>query len=92
MSYIRWAALCAVTTILLVRASVRAEPASHWTLNGSVIARTLIDDTSAEATFLEMLPPPEAINHRPNRLIANSRIRFGRKRQSVEDKITQFLR
>ena len=56
------------------------------------VARTLLDDTPTEATFLDMLPPPETINHRPQRLIANSRNRFGRDRQTIEEKIAQFLR
>ena len=55
------------------------------------VARTLVDDAPTEAMFLEMLPPPEPINHRPHRLIGNSRIRFGRERRAVEDKIARFL-
>jgi hypothetical protein len=46
--------------------------------------RFLIDDTPSGATFVEMLPPPKAINHRPHRLITNSRVRFGRERATVE--------
>jgi hypothetical protein len=55
------------------------------------VARTLVDDTPTEATFLEMLPPPKAINHRPHRLIRNSDIRFGRDRRVVEERIARFL-
>jgi hypothetical protein len=55
------------------------------------VARTLVDDTPTEATFLEMLPPPAPINHRPQRLIENSRVRFGRQRATVEAKIARFL-
>jgi hypothetical protein len=40
---------------------------------------------------MEMLPPPKPINHRPHRLITNSRVRFGRERATVEDKIARFL-
>lgn len=54
-------------------------------------ARTLIDDAPTEATFLQMLPPPKPINNRPHRLSANSRVRFGRDRAVVEEKIAQFL-
>ena len=53
--------------------------------------RFLIDDTRSEATFVEMLPPPKAINHRPHRLITNSRVRFGRDRATVEERIARFL-
>ena len=55
------------------------------------VARTLVDETPTEATFLEMLPPPRPINHRPHRLITNSRVRFGRDRRTVEEKIARFL-
>jgi hypothetical protein len=54
-------------------------------------ARTLVDDTPTEATFLEMLPPCVPINRRPQRLVENSRVRFGRDRKLVEDKIARFL-
>jgi hypothetical protein len=53
--------------------------------------RFLVDDKPSEATFVEMLPPPKAINHRPHRLITNSRVRFGRERAIVEEKIARFL-
>ena len=56
------------------------------------VARTLVDDTPTEATYLKMLPPPMPINHRPHRLIANSRVRFGRDRSTVEERVTLFLR
>jgi hypothetical protein len=55
------------------------------------VARTLTDDTPTEPAFLEMLPPPTAINYRPHRLITNSRVRFGRDRRVVEEKIARFL-
>ena len=53
--------------------------------------RFLVDDAPTGATFVEMLPPPKAINHRPHRLITNSRVRFGRERAMVEEKIARFL-
>ena len=53
--------------------------------------RFLIDDAPSAATFIEMLPPPKPINHRPHRLITNSRVRFGRERATVEEKIARFL-
>jgi hypothetical protein len=55
------------------------------------VARTLVDETPTEATFLRMLPPPKPINHRLHRLIQNSRIRFGRDRRAVEASIARFL-
>jgi hypothetical protein len=54
-------------------------------------ARTLCAGAPTEAMFLRMLPPPKPINHQPHRLIANSRVRFGRDRATVEDKVTRFL-
>jgi hypothetical protein len=55
------------------------------------VVRTLVDDRPTEPTFLRMLPPPKAINTRPHRLIANSRVRFGRDRWTIEEKIRRFL-
>jgi hypothetical protein len=55
------------------------------------VARTLDGDRPTEATFLLMLPPPEAINRHPDRLIANSRVRFGGSRTNVELRIQEFL-
>ena len=54
--------------------------------------RTLLDDTPTGTALLKMLPPPQVINRRPHRLVANSRVRFGRERAAVEAKIARFLR
>ena len=59
--------------------------------NYAAWVRFLSDDAPSGATFVEMLPPPKPINHRPHRLITNSRVRFGRERAIVEDKIARFL-
>ena len=59
--------------------------------NYAAWVRFLSDDAPTGATFVEMLPPPKPINHRPHRLITNSRVRFGRERATVEDKIARFL-
>ena len=59
--------------------------------NYAAWVRFLSDDTPSGATFVEMLPPPKPINHRPHRLITNSRVRFGRERAMVEEKIARFL-
>lgn len=53
--------------------------------------RTLAEDGPREPMFLDMLPPPHQINRFPDRLVANSRLRFGRERKLVEDKIARFL-
>jgi hypothetical protein len=55
------------------------------------VARTLVDDTPTEAMLLDMLPPPLPCNLRVDRLVLNSRVRFGRDRAQVEDKIARFL-
>lgn len=59
--------------------------------NYTAWVRHLSDDTPSDATFVEMLPPPKPINHRPHRLITNSRGCFGRERAMVEEKIARFL-
>jgi hypothetical protein len=57
--------------------------------NYQAYVSTLFDD---EPTCFEVaLPPPVTINPRPHRLIANSRVRFGRNRATVEGKIARFL-
>jgi len=55
-------------------------------------ARTIDVDTPSAPTLLEMLPPSRRINNRPARLIANSRLRFGRDRATLESKIERFLK
>lgn len=54
--------------------------------------RTLIDEMPTVPIDLEMPPPPSPINHRPHRLITNSRVRFGRDRVKIETAIAHFLR
>ncbi len=54
-------------------------------------ARTIVDNKPTEATYLEMLPSPKPVNHRPHRLVTNSRVRFGRERAVVEERIKRFL-
>lgn len=54
-------------------------------------ARTLADDAPTEAALLRMHPPPRPVHARPQRLIVNSRLRFGRNREAVEAKIARFL-
>jgi type IV secretory pathway TraG/TraD family ATPase VirD4 len=53
--------------------------------------RFLEHGTPTSPTNLETYPPPQAVNDRTSALIENSRIRFGRHRSSVEDRITRFL-
>ena len=59
--------------------------------NYQAYLRTLIDDMPTDALHIQMPPPPRAINHRPHRLITNSRIRFGKDRATVEANIARFL-
>jgi len=59
--------------------------------NYAAWARFLEDDTPSGAMLVQMLPPPKAVNHRPHRLVTNSRVRFGRERATVEEKIARFL-
>jgi len=59
--------------------------------NYAAWVRTLIDDTPSPATRIDLMPPPLPVNLRPQRLLNNSRIRFGRDRSVVEKKIFRFL-
>jgi hypothetical protein len=59
--------------------------------NFTAWARLLIDDSPSEPILIELPPPPQPINHRPHRLITNSRVRFGRPRRTVEQRIARFL-
>ena len=56
------------------------------------IARTLRDDMPTDACCLAMLAPPPSVNRRSQRLIENSRTRFGKPHAVVEEKIARFLR
>ena len=53
--------------------------------------RFLVDGSPSEPVPIDMLPPPIPINHRPHRMITNSRMHFGRPRASVEANINAFL-
>jgi hypothetical protein len=59
--------------------------------NFQAYGRFLVGNTPTSPTHLQLYEPPEAVNTRPNRLIANSRIRFGRDRRLVENRIERFL-
>lgn len=59
--------------------------------NFQAYGRFLIGNSPSSATRLDLYPPPEPSHRHPERLIANSRIRFGRDRQLVEDRIARFL-
>ena len=59
--------------------------------NFRAIGKFLTAGTPSEPKFLTMLAAPKAINHRPHKLIANSRIRFGRDRATIEAKVAKFL-
>jgi type IV secretory pathway TraG/TraD family ATPase VirD4 len=53
--------------------------------------RFLLDGTPTSPILLATRPPPSALHKRADRLIANSRIRFGRDRADVEVRIDRFL-
>src|SRR5665213_3620090 len=59
--------------------------------NFQAYGRFLIGNSPSSPTRLDLYPPPEPVNLRADRLIANSRIRFGRDRRQVEDRIARFL-
>jgi hypothetical protein len=54
--------------------------------------RFLIGHVPCEPMLLKLPPPPTPTNHRPHRLVTNSRLRFGRSRLRIEEAITRFLR
>ena len=59
--------------------------------NFTAYGRFLVDNTPSSPIHLSLYEPPEPINKRPDKLIANSRIRFGRDRRAVEERIARFL-
>jgi len=59
--------------------------------NFTAWGRFLVDDAPSEPMLIELPASPKVINHRPHRLITNSRVRFGRHRAGVEDRIRRFL-
>ena len=59
--------------------------------NFRALGRFLIDNSPTEPTHLQLYEPPAVVNRRPDKLIANSRIRFGRDRRTVEKRIERFL-
>jgi type IV secretory pathway TraG/TraD family ATPase VirD4 len=54
--------------------------------------RFLRDGTPSSPVLLATRPPPPAVHDHADRLIANSRIRFGRDKTNVEETINKFLR
>jgi type IV secretory pathway TraG/TraD family ATPase VirD4 len=53
--------------------------------------RFLEHGTPTSPVNIQTYPPPEAVNDNTAALIQNSRIRFGRDREAVEERITRFL-
>ncbi len=53
--------------------------------------RFLVGDTPTSPMRINLFEPPQTVNPHPERLIANSRIRFGRPRDKVEARIARFL-
>ena len=58
--------------------------------NFQAYGRFLIGNAPSAPTRLDLYPPPEPSHPHPERLIANSRIRFGRDRREIEDRIVRF--
>ncbi len=59
--------------------------------NFTAWARTLIDGTPSSPYRIALFAPPGPLHLSAHRLIANSRIRFGRPRHDVEARINRFL-
>ncbi len=59
--------------------------------NFTAWARTLADDAPSPPEQVLLPPPPRPLHGSAHRLIANSRVRFGRPRQAIEAKIKRFL-
>jgi hypothetical protein len=59
--------------------------------NFQAYGRFLVGNTPSSPTYLDLYPPPEPINKRTDKLIANSRIRFGRDRRQIDQRIARFL-
>jgi hypothetical protein len=59
--------------------------------NFHAYGRFLTGHTPSDPIRLALYEQPEPTNKHPEKLIANSRIRFGRDRRTVEERITRFL-
>ena len=59
--------------------------------NFSGVGKFLINGSPSDPTFVDLQSAPSPIHHRVDRLIANSRIRFGRDRTKIEARIARFL-
>jgi len=59
--------------------------------NFQAYGRFLVENTPTSPTHLDLYPPPEPFNKHPEKLIANSRIRFGRGRHKIDRRIARFL-
>jgi hypothetical protein len=59
--------------------------------NFRAVAKFLVNGVPTNPLHIELPEPPRPANANPHRLIANSRIRFGRDRARVEARIARFL-
>lgn len=59
--------------------------------NFTAWARTLHNGTPTSAHRIDLYAPPRPLHGSAPKLIANSRVRFGRPRQAIEEKIRRFL-
>ena len=60
--------------------------------NYTAWARTLIDGTPSSPRRIDLYPPPRPLHGSAQRLAGNSRIRFGRPRAEVEQRLSRFMR
>ena len=70
------------------------DPAPHILTdldNFKAYGKFLLTDNVSDALLIDLSPPPKPINHRPHRLITNSRLRFGCERAKIEARIAKFL-
>jgi Helicase HerA, central domain len=60
--------------------------------NFQAYGRFLADNAPTNAIHLRLYEAPQPVNSRTDRLVANSRIRFGRDRRKIEARIGRFFR
>ncbi len=90
-SFISFRLGAADSTLIANHLGLANEKALEGLSNFSAWGKFLIDGTPTDPLLLKMFPAPEPVNHRPHKLITNSRIRFGRDRRIIERRIDRFL-
>jgi hypothetical protein len=77
--------------VLASHIGIANENALKELANFQIVGKFLLNNVPSEPKLVRMFEEPEPVNHRPHKLIANSRTRFGRDRRTVEARIAKFI-